>query len=72
MVPEENPATDGGGADGGTGPPRDDPQRGQGEQGTEALDETAMELDQQAGPETEAQAGAIQESPLGLLPLERR
>ena len=28
MVPEENPATDGGGEDGGTSPPEDGPQMG--------------------------------------------
>ena len=59
MVPEQHPATDGGGEDEGADPPGEDPQRGQGEQGTEALDETAMEMDQQAGPETEAPVGAI-------------
>ena len=46
MVPEENPATDGGGEDGGTGPPEDGPHMGQDEQGTGVLEETAMELDQ--------------------------
>ena len=72
MVPEENPATDGGGGDRGAGPPGDDPQAGQDAQGTDAPDETAMELDQQAGPEMEVPAGAIQASPIGLPPLERR
>ena len=45
MVPEEDPATDGGGEDGGAGPPADDPQMGQEDQGTGALEETAMALD---------------------------
>ena len=72
MVPEENPATDGGGADGEAGPPGDGPQMGQEAQGTGAPDETTMDLDQQAGPNTEERDGAIQESPIGLPPLERR
>ena len=46
MGPEENPATNGGGGDGGTGPPEGGPQMGQEEQGTGAPEETAMELDQ--------------------------
>ena len=72
MVPEENPATDGGGEDGGTSPPEDGPQMGQGEQGTDALEETAMELDQQDGLGNEARTGLVQEPPIGLPPLERR
>ena len=42
MVPEEDPAIDGGGDDGGTGPPEDGPQMGQEDQGTGALEETDM------------------------------
>ena len=72
MVPEENPATDGGGADGGAGPPGDGPQMGQEDQGTGAPDETAMDLDQQAGPDTGEREGAIQALPIGLPPLEQR
>ena len=72
MVPEENPATDGGGGDGGTGPPEDGPQMGQEEQGTGAPEETALELDQQDGLGTEARTDAVQELPVGLPPLERR
>ena len=72
MVPEENPATDGGGVDGGAGPPGNGPQMGQEDQGTGAPDETTMDLDQQAGPDTGERDGAIQESPIGLPPLERR
>ena len=37
MVPEEDPATDGGGEDGGTGPPEVGPQMGQEDQGQEPL-----------------------------------
>ena len=72
MVPEENPATDGGGEDGGTGPPEDGPHMGQEDQGTGVPNETTMDVDQQVGPDTKVRVGAIQESPLGLLPLERR
>ena len=72
MAPEENPATDGGGEDGGTGPPGDGPQMGQEEQGTRAPKETAMELDQQDGLGTDARMDAVQEPPVGLPPLERR
>ena len=46
MVPEEDPAIDGGGEDGGTGPPEDGPQMGQEDQGTGAPKETKMALDQ--------------------------
>ena len=72
MVPEEDPATDGGGDDGGTGPPEDGPQMGQEEQGTGAPEETEMALDQQEGLGTEEHSGAVQEPPVGLPPLERR
>ena len=72
MVPEEDPATDGGGDDGGTGPPEDGPQMGQEEQGTGAPEETGMELDQQEGLDAEEHSGAVQEPPIGLPPLERR
>ena len=40
MVPEEDPATDGGGDDGGTVPPKDGPQVGQEDQGTGIPEET--------------------------------
>ena len=59
MVPEENPATDGGGGDEGTSPPDGGPQMGQVEQGTDALEETAMELDQQDGLGNEARTGVV-------------
>ena len=72
MVPEENPTTDGGGGDGGTGPPEGGPQMGQEEQGTGAPEETAMELDQQDGLGTDARTDAVQEPPVGLPPLERQ
>ena len=72
MVPEEDPATDGGGDDGGTGPPKDGPQMGQEDQGTGAPEETEMALDQQEGLGTEERSGAVQEPPIGLPPLERR
>ena len=72
MVPEENPATDGGGGEEGTSPPNGGPQMGQGEQGTDALEETAMVLDQQAGLDTEGRTGMVQEPPVGLPPLVRR
>ena len=72
MVPEENPATDGGGEDGGTGPPGDGPQMGQEDQGIGVPNETTMDMDQQVGPDTEVRVGARQDSPLGLPPLERR
>ena len=72
MVLEENPATDGGGEDGGIGPPGDGPQIGQEDQGTGVPDETTMDVDQQVGPDTEIRVGARQDSPLGLSPLERR
>ena len=72
MVPEEDPATDGGGDDGGTGPPEDGPQMGQEEQGTGAPKETGMAIDQQEGLDTEEHSGAVQEPPVGLPPLERR
>ena len=71
-VPEENPATDGGGGDEGIGPPEGGPQMGQEEQRTGAPEETAMELDQQDGLGTEARTDAVQEPPVGLPPLERR
>ena len=45
---------------------------GQEDQGTGVPDETTMDLDQQAGPDTGERDGAIQESPIGLPPLERR
>ena len=72
MVPEEDPATDGGGNDGGTGPPKDGPQMGQEEQGTGAPEETRMVLDQQEGLDAEEHSGAVQEPLVGLPPLERR
>ena len=72
MVPEEDPAIDGGGDDGGAGPPEDGPQMGQEDQGTGAPDETEMALDQQEGPGTEEHSGVVQEPPVGLPPLERR
>ena len=72
MVPEENPATDGGGEDGGAGPPEQDPQTGQEDQGTGAAEETEMALDQQEGLGAEEYIGAVQEPPIGLPPLERR
>ena len=72
MVPEENPATEGGGEAGGPGPPEDGPQTGQDEQGTDALDETEMELDQQDGLGGEVRTGVVQEPPVGLPPLPRR
>ena len=68
MVPEENPATDGGGEGEGTG----GPQMGQEDQGTGAPEETTMELDQQAGLDTDARTDAVQGPPVGLPPLERR
>ena len=71
-MPEEDPATDGGGEDGGTGPPEDGPQMGQEDQGTGALEETEMALDQQEGLGIEEHSGAVQEPPIGLSPLERR
>ena len=72
MVPEENPATDGGGEDGGAGPPEHDPQMGQEDQGTGAPEETDMALDHQEGLGAKAYSGAVQEPPIGLPPLERR
>ena len=72
MVPEEDPATDGGGEDGGTRPPEDGPQMGQEDQGTGAPEETEMALDQQEGLGTEEHSGAVQEPPIGLPPLEKR
>ena len=72
MVPEEDPATDGGGDDGGTGPPEHGPQAGQEDQGTGAPKETGMALDQQEGLDAEEHSGAVQEPPVGLPPLERR
>ena len=45
---------------------------GQGEQGTDALEETAMVLDQQVGLGTEDRTGMVQEPPVGLPPLVRR
>ena len=68
MVPEENPATDGGGEDRGA----DGPQMGQEDQGTGVPEETAMVLDQQDVLDTEARTSAVQEPPVGLPPLERR
>ena len=59
MVPEEDPATDGGGDDGGIGPPEDGPQMGQEDQGTEAPEETEMALDQQEGLGTEEHSSAV-------------
>ena len=72
MAPEEDPTTDGGGDDGGTGPPEDGPQMGQEEQGTGAPEETGMALDQQEGLDSEEHSGAVKEPPVGLPPLERR
>ena len=72
MVPEEDPATDGGGDDGGTGPPEDGPQMGQEDQGTGALEETDMALDHQEGLGAVEHSGAVQEPPIGLPTLERR
>ena len=72
MVPEEDPATDGGGNDGGTGPPEDGPQMGQEDQGTGALEETDMALDHQEGLGAVEHSGAVQEPPIGLPALERR
>ena len=72
MVPKEDPATDGGGDDGGTGPPEHGPQAGQEDQGTGAPEETGMALDQQEGLDAEEHSGAVQEPPVGLPPLERR
>ena len=72
MVPEEDPATDGGGDDGGTGPPEDGPQVGQEDQGTGAPEETGMDLDHQEGLGTEEHSGVAQEPPIGLPPLETR
>ena len=45
---------------------------GQDEQGTDALDETEMELDQQNALGAEARMGVVQEPPVGLPPLPRR
>ena len=72
MVPEEDPATDGGSDDGGTGPPEDGPQMGQEDQGTRAPEETEMALGQQEGLGAEEHSGAVQEPPIGLPALERR
>ena len=72
MVPEEDPATHGGGDDGGTGPPKDGPQVGQEDQGTGAPEETGMDLDHQEGLGTEQYSGAAQEPPIGFPPLETR
>ena len=72
MMPEENPATDGGGDDAGESPPEGGPQMGQGEQGTDAPDETEMDLDQQDGLGNELRTGTVQEPPVGLPPLARR
>ena len=72
MVPEEDPATDGGGDDGGTGPPEPGPQAGQEEQGTGVPEETDMVLDHQEGLGAEEHSGAVQEPPIGLPALERR
>ena len=59
MVPEEDPATYGGGEYGGTGPPGHGPQAGQEDQGTEAPEETEMALDQQEGLGPEEHSGAV-------------
>ena len=59
MVPEEDPATNGGGEDGGTGPPEDGPQMGQEDQGTRAPEETEMALDQQEDLGSEEHSGAV-------------
>ena len=72
MVPEEDPATNGGGDNGGTGPPEHGPQAGQEDQGTGGPEETGMALDQQEGLDAEEHSGAVQEPPVGLPPLERR
>ena len=72
MRPEENPATEGGGGDGGDSPPEGGPQMGQGEQGTDVPDETEMDLDQQEGLGNELRTGMVQEPPVGLPPLARR
>ena len=72
MVPEEDPAIDGGGDDGGARPPKDGPQMGQEDQGTGAPEETKMALDHQEGLGTEEHSGTVQEPPIGLPPLERR
>ena len=72
MVPEEDPATNGGGDDGGTGPPEDGPQMGQEDQGIGAPEETGMALDHQEGLDAEEHSGAVQEPPIGLPALERR
>ena len=72
MMPEENPATDGGGGDGGDSPPEGGPQMGQGDQGTDVPDETEMDLDQQDGLGNELRTGMVQEPPVGLPPLARR
>ena len=45
MVPEEDPATDGGDEDGGAGPPEHGPQAGQEDQDIAAPEETEMALD---------------------------
>ena len=72
MVPEENPATDGGGDDGGAGPPKHGPQMGREDQGTGAPKETEMALDHQEGLGAEEHSGVVKEPPIGLPPLERR
>ena len=59
MVPEEDPATDGGGEDGGARPPEHGPQAGQEDQGTRAPEETDMALDQREGLGTEEHSGAV-------------
>ena len=72
MVPEEDPATDGGGDDGGTIPLEDGPQVGQEGQGTRIPEKTGMDLDQQESPGIEEHSGAPQELPIGLPSLETR
>ena len=72
MVTEEDPATDGGGEDGGTRPPEDGPQTGQEDQGAGAPEETEMALDQQEDLGTKEHSGAVHEPPIRLPPLERR
>ena len=72
MVPEENPATDGGGDDGGAGSQGHGPQMCQEDQGTGAFEDTKMALDQQEGLGAEEHTGAVQAPPIGLPPLERR
>ena len=72
MVLEEDPATNGGGEDGGTGPPEHGPQAGQGDQGTGAPKETEMALDHQEGLGAEEHSGVVQELPIRLPALERR